>query len=269
MARDGQRAIFRALGAALALSAATQAQAQAQADPICADRPGKAFAPCTAPRGTWQLETDLYDQTWDRSGGGTIVTTLYSNPTLKFGLTDHLDIEAALTPYQRVRTRDGQTGAVGRASGPGDLTLQAKFALSPSVALMPFVTAPTATRGLGAGGWEGGVRAPAQLMLSQDWSIGMTAEVDVARGGGAGGTHLETAEAVGLTRQLPHGLSLGAEVWGDWDLERSGQTQASFDLMAAWIPPTRQDFQLDMQVNLPLNRRTPDLQLAVGVAHRF
>ena len=265
MRANRERAIFFGLATTMALALA----APARADPICADRPGKAYATCTAPQGKWQLETDIYDQTWDRSSGGTTVTTLYSNPTLKYGLTDRLDLEAAMVPYQRVRTRDGLTGAVDRASGPGDLTLQAKFALSPSISLMPFVTAPTATHGLGAGGWEGGVRAPAQIMLSPDWSIGMTAELDVARNDGGGGTHLETAEAVGLTRQLPAGLSLGAEVWGDWDLERSGQTQASFDLMAAWTPPARQDLQLDMQVNLPLNHRTPDLQVIFGVAHRF
>ena len=262
---DRERAIFLGLATALALTVA----APARADAICADRPGKAFATCTAPKGQWQLETDLYDQTWDRSGGGMAVTTLYSNPTLKYGLTDKLDIEAAMVPYQTVRTRDGQTGAIDRASGAGDLTLQAKFALTPSISLMPFVTAPTATHGLGAGGWEGGVRVPAQIMLSQDWSIGMTAEIDVARNAGGGGTHLETAEVIGLTRQLPAGFSLGAEVWGDWDLERSGQTQASFDVMAAWIPPAHQALQFDMQVNLPLNRRTPDLQVVFGVARRF
>ena len=209
MRADSERAIFLGLALALALTA------PALADPICADRPGKAFANCTAPQGKWQLETDLYDQTWDRSGGGMTVTTLYTNPTLKYGLTDRLDLEAAMVPYQTVRTRDGLTGQVDRASGPSDLTLQAKYALSPSISLMPFVTAPTATHGLGAG------------------------------------------------------FSLGAEVWGDWDLERSGQAQASFDVMAAWIPPKRQELQFDMQVNLPLNRRTPDLQVVFGVARRF
>src|SRR3954451_20705749 len=94
----------------LGLALAPTVPATAKADPICADRPGKAFAPCTAPQGRWQLETDIYDQTWDRSGGASTVTTLYSNPTLKYGLTDRLDLEAAMVPYQRVRTRDGQTG---------------------------------------------------------------------------------------------------------------------------------------------------------------
>ena len=261
-----EQATLLGLAAGLALMHGGVARAD---DAICADRPGKAFANCTAPQGKWQLETDIYDETWDRSGGGMTVTSLYSNPTLKYGLTDRLDIEAAMVPYQRVRTRDGQTGAIDRMSGQGDLTLQAKFALNPSLSLMPFVTAPTATRGLGAGGWQGGVRVPAQIMLSQDWSISMTAELDVVRNDAGGGTHLEAPEAIGLTRQLPAGFSLGAEVWGDWDLERSGATQASFDLMAAWTPPKRQDLQFDLQVNLPLNNRTPDLQVIFGVAHRF
>ena len=72
MRANRERAIFFGLATTMALALA----APARADPICADRPGKAFATCTAPQGKWQLETDIYDQTWDRSSGGTTVTTL-------------------------------------------------------------------------------------------------------------------------------------------------------------------------------------------------
>ena len=65
-------------------------------------------------------------------------------------------------------------------------------------------------------------------------------------------------------------VNLGAELWVDRDQDPSGHvTQASFDLTAAWTPKALKDVQLDASAYVGLNRRTPDLELVVGMAHRF
>jgi len=65
-------------------------------------------------------------------------------------------------------------------------------------------------------------------------------------------------------------VNLGAELWVDVDDDPSGRvTKASFDLTAAWTPAALKDVQLDAGAYLGLNRKTPDLELVVGIAHRF
>jgi len=65
-------------------------------------------------------------------------------------------------------------------------------------------------------------------------------------------------------------VNLGAELWVDVDDDPSGRVpKASFDLTAAWTPAALKDVQLDAGAYLGLNRKTPDLELVVGIAHRF
>ena len=77
-----------ALAATLGVACAPACAAGAGGDdPICTDRPGKGNNACTVPAGTLQLETDLINWTRDDQGGVRTDTILYTNPTLKLGLT--------------------------------------------------------------------------------------------------------------------------------------------------------------------------------------
>ena len=257
-------------GLAIAVSASQVAHAQDD-DAICADRPGKAYANCTVPKGKVQVETDLYDQAFQTTAGQKVRQTFYSNPTLKYGLTDAIDVEAAIVPWQTLRTRDRVTGDSITQRGPGDLTLQAKLALSKTLTLMPFVTAPTATNGLGNGGWGGGLRAPIQFELpGKGWSLSLTPELDVVRDETGGGNHLQHVEVIGVNKDLGRGVTLSIDAWGQWNYDPSGESdQASIDLDVAWVPQGMKSIQLDAQVNFGLTRDTPDTQFIVGISKRF
>src|SRR3954451_23103407 len=106
------------LFAALLLCAGTPAAA-ADEQPICADRPGKATSACTVPVEHWQVETGLADWTLDRSGGERETMLVLGEATLKYGLTDHSDIELDLTPWQRTTSRGPSLRE--SASGIGDV----------------------------------------------------------------------------------------------------------------------------------------------------
>jgi len=54
---------------------------------LCTDRPPKANLPCTVDPGHFQYESDVFNWTRSVSGGTTTDTFLYTNPTLKVGLT--------------------------------------------------------------------------------------------------------------------------------------------------------------------------------------
>ena len=61
---------------------------------LCPDRPTKANGPCTVDAGHWQLETDIYNVTWQTADGVTSKDGT-SSPTRpwKLGVTNTLDLE--------------------------------------------------------------------------------------------------------------------------------------------------------------------------------
>ena len=132
-----------------------------------------------------------------------------------------------------------------------------------AVSAQAFVTLPTATHGLGAGGWTGGA-APARwpIPLSGGLSLGLTPEVDVLRNAAGGGAHAAWVGVASLGRGFGP-LSLGAELWGQVEDEPAGTVRrASADLTAALM--IGKTLQLDAGANFGLNRQTPDAEVYVG-----
>jgi hypothetical protein len=260
------------LAAAAALLAGA-AHADDKLRDLCPDRPGKGTSACTVDRGNWQLEVDAVDVTRDRSGGATTDNWLIAAPTLKYGVTDTLDLEVGFNSWQVVRTRDHATGATAFDSGVGDVYLRAKGIVSQgplTVALEPFVKLPTAKSGLGNGKVEAGLVLPMSAGLSGGWGLGVTAEGDDLADASGHGHHGAGSLTLGLSHGAPGGLNLGVELWGGWDFDPAGHSsQASVDVSAAWIPPATADLQLDGGANFGLNRQTPQAQLYVGVSRRF
>ena len=269
--RMGGKTMATGLGLALALAGFAGAARAQDDEAICADRPGKAYSPCTVPKGDFQVETDLYDQSWMKTSGEKTTLTYYTNPTFKYGLTDKVDLEAAIAPWQTTRTKDRATGQASTQRGPSDLTLEFKYAITKEITVMPFVTAPTAGDGQGAGGWGGGVRAPMQFSLpGKGWSVSLTPELDAVHNQEGDGAHFAHVEVVGLNKELPRGFSTAAELWAQWDYDPSGHTtQASFDLELIYVPPGLKTLQLDAQVNFGLTDDTPDTQVILGISKRF
>jgi hypothetical protein len=271
-----------ALMLALALAAAAPAYAEPNGGPsapalrpLCPDRPSKGTSACTVDAGHLQLETDLFNETYDRDAGITNRTIVVVNPTLKLGLTDNFDIEANLAAYVRSSTYDGSSGARAATSSVGDLYLRAKLNLAGNsggdlgLAIEPFVKAPVAKAGVGNRAWEGGLVVPVSYNLPMGWSLGLTPEADVLLNGSGSGRHLALELPVGLNHAIGP-LQATVELWTSQDFDPAGTTrQYSLDFAAAWQPKARPDLQLDGGVNLGLNRATPDVQVYVGLAHRF
>ncbi|MDB5478984.1 MAG: hypothetical protein JWO83_37 [Caulobacteraceae bacterium] len=241
---------------------------------LCTDRPTKSTGPCTVDAGHWQVESDLYNITVQRGGGMTTTTELFTNPTLKLGLTNTVDLEASMTPYERVTVKDH--GVTTRASGVGDLFLRLKASLigddggPVAIAIEPFVKLPTANRAIGNGAVEGGLIAPIQLNLQGGWQLLFDPEVDLLENAAGGGNHANAIGLVSLGKPVSKTVTLSAELWTDSNFDPAGRTsQFSADLGAAWIPAFAPDVQFDGGVNLGLNRSTPDVQAYVGISHRF
>jgi hypothetical protein len=237
---------------------------------LCADRPTKSNNACTVLPGTWQLETDLFNGTFQSGGGITTDTYLIGNPTLKYGLAENWDVEANLVPYEIVRTHDAfGTRTLG---GIGDLFLRVKYDAIPQgdvqLGVIPYVKLPTARDGIGNGAVEAGASVPANVTLSDKWSLGFSPEFDALKDANGDGRHFNTSQTVEVGYALPGDVTLNAELWGDWNEDPAGApTQYSLDFAAAKL--LTKTFQIDGGVNVGLNRATPGLQLYAGLATRL
>lgn len=244
--------------------------------PLCTDRPTKSTSPCTVDAGHFQLESDLLNVNYDRTGGLTTTTWLVTNPTLKLGLTNTVDVELNIVPLEIATVRDRATGQSVRATGVGDLYARLKWSLlgddggAVGFALVPYVKAPTASAGLGDGAVEGGLIVPLSVNLPMNVQLVVDPEIDLLKNAADTSRHVNTSGLISLSRPVTKTVTLSAELWSDVNFDSAGRTtQVSADLGAAWIPASDQNFQLDGGVNLGLNDRTPAVQAYLGVSRRF
>ena len=152
--------------------------------PICTDRPTKSNFACTVPKGLVQIEADGFTWLNNTAGGNRTDQLLFSNPTVKYGLTDSSDIQLNWVPFTRVRTGDA-VGNVSTQSGIGDATVRFEAAahrprwrLSTrrSAVLVKLPTAPT---GIGNGKVEGGMAVPINISVPNGWTVTLGPQLDV------------------------------------------------------------------------------------------
>lgn len=238
---------------------------------ICTDRPTKANATCTVPPGKVQLETDLVS--WTRTDAGSVRTDLllYSNPTLKYGLTSRADIQFNIAPYEEVRTH--AAGATTTLGGVGDLYVRLKDRVTADsskvqVAFIPFLKIPTARRGLGNREVEGGLAVPVSVSLPKSFTLTFGPEADLLSDADRPRRrHLNIVNVVNISKSLGKVVLVG-ELWSAWNFDPAGTVrQYSADVAVAWLIAPR--LQLDGGANLGLNRNTPNAQVYLGLSTRF
>jgi len=242
---------------------------------FCTDRPPKANLPCSVNAGHFQYESDVFNWTRLQSGGVTTDTYLFTDPTLKYGLTNWIDFELNMAPIETVTTRS----ALGRASftGIGDLFLRTKFNLAGpeggnfQAAVIPYVKAPTAAPGVGNGAVEGGVIAPVSFALPKDFTLLFDPEVDLLRNAANDGRHANVQFLANLSHALTSEITGYIELWGQANEDPTNRTlQSSLDLSMSWIVWQKlPNLQFDVGANIGLTSATPRIQAFLGVSQRF
>jgi hypothetical protein len=110
---------------------------------------------------------------------------------------------------------------------------------------------------------------PMAFALPDGFGLGVSPQADIVPNASGRGSHGAYSAAVGLSHAVGP-LSAGVELWGSVDDDPAGRTtQASLDWMADYVPKAHANLQLDAGIDLGLNRNTPDVEIAVGVARRF
>lgn len=238
--------------------------------PICPDRPGKGTSACTVEPGHSQFELGLFDGSFQHRAGITTDIGSVGSLLAKVGVSEKFDLEAGMALQQAQRLHG--SGPAQTSSGIGDLVLHAKYDPGSGGAfawvLDPFLKLPTAPLSLSNGKIEGGLAVPLSYDLGGNWSLAATPEADLLHNSSRAGLHANLVNVVGLGRSFDDGLSLGAEVWTDENLDPAGSvSEDSFDLDAAFQADN--DTQWDCGVNFGLNKATPDVEIYAGISRRF
>jgi hypothetical protein len=263
----------RILALAALLAAMLPAAAKAaEAREFCPDRPGLGTPPCTIDRGRGDLEVGLADWTLDRSGGDRTDTWVLGDLLVRYGLSDHLEMQLGWTAFGTVRQRVG--GSVSHASGTGDVTLALRRNLVHpdgkgfSAAVMPYASLPTGGSAIGAGDWSAGLLVPLSYELPHGVTLDFTGRIEAAADGDRHGRHLAYGGIAGLDVSLPHDVTATLELSAQRDEDPGGRsTQLVGGLSLAWM--ARPGLQLDAGANAGLAGGAPDAELYVGIAHRF
>ncbi|HEV7694121.1 MAG TPA: transporter [Hyphomonadaceae bacterium] len=253
--------------ALLALMAAPCALAQS--DPFVASRPGATEGPIAVPGGYLQLETEVASYARTRDSGFEADSYSLAASTLRYGLGDGWDAELVVQPFLRSEVTVG--GIEDSADGFGDVTLRVLKNLSgqngdgAAMAVIGYVSLPSATEDMGAGRVEGGGFLTGSFGLAEDWGAAWTVGA-AARNMDGGDYQAEGSLALQLNHAFSERLSGYAEVAAS-RLEHDTQTPATFDVGAALL--IGETTQVDAGVNFGITDSADDFQVFAGWAHRF
>jgi hypothetical protein len=230
------------------------------------DRPPKANSPYTVDAGHFQYETDIAVFGYADTGGVRTENWTLVDPTLKVGLTNTIDAELQITPYESAVNTT-------RKSGIGDTVIRVKINLlgddhgDAAVALLPYVKLPTAHAGLGNGSVEGGLIVPVSFSAPGGFSIIVMPEADYLKDIAGGGYHVAADFLINVSHALDKSWTLYSEIFTSQSFQSS--EKAVYTLDEALTCALSANQQLDFGGNFSLNGVAPRTQLYVGLSQRF
>lgn len=242
----------------LAALAPLSTRAQTADAPPSFDRPGLGVGTDIVPRGALAVELGLPSWERDRDREGLRSETLGTDATLRTGLTDTLEMQLALAPWQRLHVRaPGQPGS--RVRGGGDSQLGVKWA--PSLQGDDhWAVLATATLARGDADFSDGRQYALAATYERDLSDTLTAALFArhTRGAGERGTEWSPSLSLAFNERWTGFLEAG------FTREHGGPSMSVAGGGVVWMPlPT---LQFDASVDLGLNADSPDLQAGLGVS---
>ena len=195
---------------------------------LSADRPDKTDSPLTVDAGHFQLEMDFGNFSYHKANSeqGHLVSQEYqiAPMNLKVGLLNNLDLQLELAPWRWERTENETSGAVEKHQGFGDITPRFKINLVGNdegffaLALIPFLTLPTAQNHLGNQALGGGLGIPYTLDVP-GWDIGFQHSVVLNRDGNGHAYHSEVSNSVSVGHPIIGKLSYFVEFFSNVSTE--------------------------------------------------
>ncbi|MEP7211368.1 MAG: transporter [Alphaproteobacteria bacterium] len=256
--------------ALLALTACLVAPAFADDDPpFVASRPGETEGPIAVPKGHFQAETEIASFTHDRSAGVKSDSISVAATALRYGLPADFDAELIVQPWLHSSFSGG--GLKDHSDGFGDATIRVLKNLmgqdgkGPSLAVIGYVTLPTATHNFGAPAAQPGAIVTGGIPIADGWATSWT--VGAQRLAEGGDQHqAEFSGALQLSHSFSDTIGGYVELAGVRD-EHDTKTAATFDIGGTYA--TGPTTQIDAGVNLGITGAADNANVFVGWAHRF
>lgn len=240
---------------------------------LSTDRPDKTESYVTVPAGHWQLETDLAIVTREQADGVRSEDWSTLDFNVKAGLVDGLDIQFVHNPLLRGSAEDLVNGGSADYAGRGDSMIRVKISLrepaglAPGIGLLPFITIPTASEGLGSGQTDGGLIIPVGWELPAGWGLSAMLELDDNTDSAGTGRHLDTVLSASADHKLFGPLEGYVELFGQFSGE-SGVPNV-FTADSGLTLGLGENAQADLGVNVGLNDAAPDLEPFLGFSYRL
>jgi hypothetical protein len=235
------------------------------------DRPDKTESPYTVDAGHYQLEMDFANCTYNESGGTTTRAWNIAPFNFKAGLLDNVDLQFVFDDYLNVRTESPAAGTT--QSGVGDITTRLKINLwgddggRTAFALLPFVTFPTTTDGLGNHGAEGGVIFPLAVKLPGDFDLGLETAVSCQRDDNGSNYHADFINSITCDHAIIGRLSGYLEFFSDISTESHSGWVGTVDAGLEFL--VTKNVQFDCGCNFGVTEAADDFNPFAGITVRF
>jgi len=235
------------------------------------DRPPKANSPYTVDAGHFQYESDIAVFGYGNTDGVRTEQWTVVDPTLKLGLTNTIDAELQIAPYESVVTKSAANTT--SVSGVGDTVARLKINVlgddqgAVAVALLPYLKLPTARSGLGNGSVEGGLILPISFSAPGGFTVIVMPEGDYLKNTADSGYHGALDFLINVSHPLDNRWTFYTEVFTTQSFQAGEKPIYTLDeaLTYALSP----NLQLDFGGNFSLNDVAPRIQLYTGLSQRF
>jgi hypothetical protein len=235
------------------------------------DRPDKTESPYTVDAGHFQMEMDFANFTYNQTDGTTTRAWNVAPFNLKAGLLNQVDLQLAFDSYGYADSH--AAGGTTTQSGVGDLTTRLKINLwgddggQTAFALLPFVTFPTSTDGLGAHAVEGGIIFPLAVKLPQDFNLGLETAVSFLRDDNDNNYHADFINSITVGHDLIGRLVGYLELFSDISTESHSGWVGTVD--AGLNFSITENVQLGCGCNFGITSAADDFNPFAGITMRF
>jgi len=236
------------------------------------DRPDVTESPYTVDAGHYQLETDFANFTYDKTDGTTTKIWEVGDFNFKAGLLNDVDVQFVYDNYLNVHTGDS-SGKSTTHSGFGDFTTRLKINLwgddggKTAFAMLPYITFPTSTDGLGNNGVEGGVIFPLAVSLPYDFDLSLETAASLIGNDGNGGYDEEFIASASLDHQIIGKLSAFLEFFSNFSTESHADWVGTVDAGLEYL--VTKNIQLDLDCYFGVTPAAADYNPFCGITVRF
>jgi hypothetical protein len=236
------------------------------------DRPDETESAYTVDAGHYQLEMDFANFTYNKADGMTTKAWDVGDFNFKAGLLNNVDVQLVDDNYLNVQTKDN-SGKSTTQSGFGDFTTRLKINLwgddsgTTAFALLPYVTFPTATDGLGNNAVEGGVIFPLAVSLPYDFDLSLDTAASYMKNDDDGGYHEEFIASASLDHQIIGKLSGFLEFFSNFSTESHAGWVGMVDTGLEYL--VTKNIQLDLDCYFGVTPAAAEYNPFCGITVRF